>query len=43
VNARSFEQAVEMVKQKGAPSFTSFDHDLGPGDRTGHSFAEPFD
>lgn len=31
VLARSVDEAVEMVEQRGMPGFVSFDHDLGDG------------
>ncbi len=36
--ARSFEEAVNAVRDMGMPSFVSFDHDLGVG-KTGYDFA----
>lgn len=39
VIARSFEEAVVCVEQRGMPAFVSFDNDLGPGAREGWEFA----
>lgn len=36
---RSFDEAIEAVKQYGYPVFCSFDHDLGAG-KTGYDFAK---
>lgn len=38
VIARSFEEAVAHVEERGMPSFISFDHDLGTG-KSGKDFA----
>src|SRR5690606_38036207 len=38
VIVRSYEQAVEIIKEIGLPSFISFDHDLGEG-KSGYDFA----
>lgn len=45
VIARSFEEAVNFVKQNGIPTFISFDHDLGSDSnnnvlKTGYDFAK---
>ena len=38
---RSYEHAVQYVKEHGVPSHISFDHDLGDqGTKTGHDFAK---
>lgn len=44
VLARSFDEAIELIKANGCPSFISFDHDLGliPNEveLNGHSLAK---
>lgn len=45
VIVRSFDKAVEYVKQNGIPKFISFDHDLGCDEngnvlKNGHDFAK---
>ena len=37
--ARSFEEALDIVDEKGMPNIISFDHDLGEG-KTGDDFAK---
>ena len=42
---RSYDEAVELVKQNGIPTFISFDHDLGVDENenllpTGYDFAK---
>lgn len=39
VIARNFNEAVELVRARGCPSFISFDHDLGDNSPTGKDFA----
>lgn len=36
---RSFEEAVQFVRENGVPKFISFDHDLGEG-KSGYDFAK---
>lgn len=38
--ARSFDQAVEIIRSKGVPLSISFDHDLGDNSPTGFDFAK---
>lgn len=41
VVVRSFNEAVNYVKQHGFPNYVSFDHDLGKSDaKTGYDFAK---
>lgn len=37
--ARTFDQAVDLVRVNGMPNFVSFDHDLGE-DLSGYDFAQ---
>lgn len=37
--ARSYQEAVAIVEEKGLPSYVSFDHDLGAGP-SGYDFAK---
>jgi hypothetical protein len=39
VIARSFDEAMEIMEERGCPTFISFDHDLGAG-RSGHDLAK---
>jgi hypothetical protein len=39
--ARSYEEAIEIVKQNECPFYVSFDHDLGDANaKTGYDFAK---
>ena len=40
VVVRSYDEAVAQVLNWGFPSFISFDHDLGPDEKTGYDFAK---
>ena len=40
VVVRSFEQAIDVMSQRGCPEFISFDHDLGPDEPTGYDIAK---
>jgi hypothetical protein len=40
VIARNYEEALIEVLNRGFPSFVSFDHDLGPDERTGYDIAK---
>lgn len=37
--ARSFNQAIDIIKEKGLPEYASFDHDLGLFAKTGADIA----
>jgi hypothetical protein len=39
VIARTYDEAVDLVNQKGCPCLVAFDHDLGLG-KTGYDFAK---
>lgn len=36
---RNYDEAVDFVETYGFPDFISFDHDLGPDEKTGADFA----
>lgn len=38
--ARNMTEVMDIVKSLGMPSFVSFDHDLGDGERTGYDIAK---
>lgn len=40
VVARTVAEAQATILSNGVPAFISFDHDLGPGEPTGHDFAK---
>lgn len=40
VVCRSFDEAVNVVREHGLPDHVCFDHDLGPDSKTGHDFAK---
>jgi hypothetical protein len=39
VVVRSVEDAIAVIEAQGAPSYISFDHDLGENKKTGHDLA----
>lgn len=40
VVCRTYNEAVQMVRQRGTPVHICFDHDLGPDSETGYDFAK---
>ncbi len=40
VVCRTYDEAIQTIRQRGTPSHICFDHDLGPDSETGYDFAK---
>jgi len=38
--ARSYDEAIHILRSKGCPEYISFDHDLGSTDKSGYEIAK---